>query len=102
MTTAKTKRWVLVDTPVERLLDEIGVPDLDYYSAGEERALKDALAAWPLLATVAHTLRTERPRAEPTKELDQPLRVVVDSTKPTRARDSEETDDAASCHEEAG
>lgn len=80
MTTARTKRWVLVDAPVERLLDEVGVPELQYYSAAEERAVHEALGTWPLLAAVAQALRTERARSEPMNDADQLLRVVVDHT----------------------
>jgi hypothetical protein len=78
MTTVKTgRRWVLADAPVERLLDEIGAPDLEYYSAAEDRAVDEALSAWPLLAAIAHALRAERPRQEPTKDTDPPLRVIM-------------------------
>jgi hypothetical protein len=102
MTTAKTKRWVLVDAPVERLLDEIGAPDLDYYSAGDERAVNEALGAWPLLAAVAQTLRAERAREQPAKAVEQPLRVVVQDGEPTRACETERTADPTSSPKEAG
>jgi hypothetical protein len=93
MTTAKTKRWVLVDAPVERLLDAIGAPDLHYYRAGEERAVNEALRAWPLLATVARALREDGARKEPTKGAEQPLRVVVEN---------ETADDVVASPKEAG
>lgn len=80
MTTAKTKRWQLVDTPVERLLDAVGAPDLEYYSAAKERAVHEALGAWPLLAAVARAVREQRVREEPTSGPDQPLRVVVQAS----------------------
>jgi hypothetical protein len=82
MTTEKTKRWVLVDAPVERLLDEIGVPDLEYYSAGAERAVTQALDAWPLLAEVAHALRAERKPEIPPNAPEQSLRVVDPDAEP--------------------
>lgn len=97
MTTAKTKRWVLVDAPVEQLLDEIGVPELQYYSAAEERAVNEALGAWPLLAAVAQALRAERAREEPAKNAEQLLRVVVD-----RTGESDKPDDPTRSPEEAG
>jgi hypothetical protein len=76
MTTAKTKRWLRVDAPVERLLDEIGAPDLQYYSARDERAVNEALGAWPLLAAVVRASLVDEAQKELVKEVDQPLRVV--------------------------
>ena len=61
-------------------MDAVGAPDLEYYSAGEERAVNEALCAWPLLAAVARALRAEMAREEPTSGPDQPLRVVVQSS----------------------
>jgi hypothetical protein len=101
MTTAKTKRWMLVDTPAERLLDEIGVPELEYYSAGEARAVEEALTTWPLLATVTRALGQEPAKDEPTRGAEQPLR-VVESGKPSRVVEGDKADDATSSRKEAG
>jgi hypothetical protein len=96
MTKAKTKRrWVFVDAPVERLLDEIGAPELEYYSVAEERAVNEALDAWPLLAAVARALQADKTREEPTMDADQLLRVVVD-----RTSESGNPDEPASSHQE--
>jgi hypothetical protein len=86
----KAKR-VLADASANRLLDEIGVPDFNYYSAGDERAVSEALTAWPLLASIARALR------EPESGGEQSLRVIVQSPDPTVVRD-----DSAYPHKEAG
>jgi hypothetical protein len=103
MTTAKTKRWMLVDAEAQRLLDDIGVPDLEYYSAAETRAVDAALAAWPLLANVTRALRREpvlTPDEEPLRGAEQALRVVAENIQPSG--ESEPGDDPTSPRKEAG
>jgi hypothetical protein len=102
MTTAKTKRWMLVDAPAERLLDAIGARELEYYSAADERAFNEALTAWPLLAMVARTLGQDRTKEEPPKGVEQSLRVVVPTSETTRLVESEQANDGAPSHKEAG
>lgn len=52
----KAGRWARQDLSVKRLLEAIAAPELDYYSAGDERVLAEALQHWPLLAAVCRTL----------------------------------------------
>lgn len=80
------KQWSKVDVPAERLLERIGASDLDYYSAAEDRAVGEALRAWPLLEAVSRVMRADgalrrrRPSwpkdATPIREADPPIRVV--------------------------
>jgi hypothetical protein len=57
MATERPKQPTSPDVSVARLLDDIGAPDFEYYSAGEERVVGEALRAWPLLAAVTRSLR---------------------------------------------
>jgi hypothetical protein len=87
-----------VDASSQRLLESIGAAELDYYSAGEERALKEALRSWPLLAAVARALEA-RDAAEELR--DTPLRVVAPAAEPIDADEMiEEADDERSPSQE--
>ncbi len=100
----KTRRWAVVDEPAKRLLDEIGAPDLEYYSAKEERTVGEALRAWPLLAAVARTLRADksaRRREEPTPPVDSTLRVIQPTADADRDDEIEEADDTTSHQKES-
>ena len=57
MTTRKPKQ--AADTSAKRLLEAIDVDGVDYYSASNERAVAEALQAWPLLAEVSRSLRAQ-------------------------------------------
>src|SRR5262245_9255856 len=90
MATRKANRWSRDDVAASRLLDAIGATDLDYYSAADERALTEALQAWPLLASVSRALviksaANETGAARPGDAVDPPLR-VIDSATPTPPR----------------
>jgi hypothetical protein len=109
MTKVKGRRWALVDGSAERLLDEIGASELEYYSAGADRAVDEALRAWPLLATVVRALRSANGSGrtrEPTSDADPTFRVIVpgvdraDDGEP--ADDGDPADDPASLGEETG
>jgi hypothetical protein len=105
MTKDKTRRWALVDVPAQRLLDEIGAPDLEYYSAADERTVDEALRAWPLLAAVARTLQGERAARRtqgPKPPVDPPLRVIVPAADPDPADEIEEVDPSISPAKEPG
>jgi hypothetical protein len=76
MATDKSDRWVRADGSAQRLLDEIGAGEIDYYSAKEETAVAAALRRWPLLAVVSRALAGLRSVPEPPRENDAQLRVV--------------------------
>jgi hypothetical protein len=71
------------------LLDQIGVSDFNYYSAQGERAVHEALRAWPLLATVSRVLRSgaSEPKGRPLAKhepLETDLHVVETDEEPRR------------------
>jgi hypothetical protein len=68
MATDDRGRWSHADGSAQRLLDEIGAADLDYYSAREENAVAAALRAWPLLGAVARALASFRAPPEPHRD----------------------------------
>jgi hypothetical protein len=60
MATEKTNEAARHDASAKRLLDAIGVAELDYFSAADERAIAEALQSWPLLAAISRTIRVAR------------------------------------------
>lgn len=56
MSPGQRDQFTRIDHAAQRLLDEIGVSDLEYYSADHERAVGEALQAWSLLAAVSKSL----------------------------------------------